>query len=219
MTATVLALVVVLRWALNRRDSLGRDRRFPWASVVLLVVLAVGTATLQLRHEGVERRLSKVAGGLDGVAVTVRCQSLGKEMVDLGSELGYVRWGPDGVPERRTLIKRAQCADLASYLSSPHGTPSSGQVLAVHVLTHEAMHMAGLTGEAQAECAAVQRDAETARRLGANAVEARALSVGYWTTTYPRMPEDYRSADCARGGSLDEGLPDAPWLPAGVGAP
>ncbi len=218
ITATALALVVVLRWVLSRHDSLGRARRFPWASVVLLVVLALGTATLQLRHEGLERRLSRVAGRLDGVGVTVRCQSLGKEMVDVGSELGYVRWGPDGVPEHSTLIKREQCADLASYLASPHGTPTPGQVIAVHVLTHEAMHMAGLTGEAQAECAAVQRDADTARRLGASPVEAQALAVEYWTTTYPRMPEDYRTADCAPGGPLDEGGPDAPWLPAGLGS-
>jgi hypothetical protein len=81
----------------------------------------------------------------------------------------------------------------------------------VHVLTHESMHMRGLTDEAAAECAAVQRDAMTARLLGADATAATALARSYWTQMYPRMSDDYRSGECTPAGPLDEHLPDAPW--------
>jgi hypothetical protein len=67
-----------------------------------------------------------------------------------------------------------------------------------------------------AECAAVQRDARTARLLGATGGEARALAVSYWRTVYPAMPDGYRSSTCRPGGAMDEHLPDAPWAPAGA---
>jgi hypothetical protein len=81
----------------------------------------------------------------------------------------------------------------------------------VHVLTHETMHMAGSTDEAIAECRAVQRDAAMARRLGADAADARALAARYWREIYPAMPDNYRTGQCAPGAALDEQLPDAPW--------
>ena len=97
-----------------------------------------------------------------GARVAVRCQTVGGAFVDAGPELGYVRWRADGSPEPWTLIKRDQCRDLAAYLRSDKRRPTRDQV-AVHVLTHEAMHLSGRLGEAVAECAAVQRDAHTAR--------------------------------------------------------
>jgi hypothetical protein len=50
---------------------------------------------------------------------------------------------------------------------------------------------------------AVQRDAHTARLLGAGA---------YWRNISPLTPGGYRSGDCRPGGPLDEGLVDAPWF-------
>jgi hypothetical protein len=80
----------------------------------------------------------------------------------------------------------------------------------VHVVTHEAMHMAGHLDESAAECAAVQRDARTARLLGAPGGEARTLAAAHWRTVYPAMPGGYRSSACRPAGALDEHLPDAP---------
>ena len=213
------ACVVAGRWWTKRYDALGRSRPFPWLSVALLVLVAGAVEVpTYLRHRE-EDRLSAAATQLAGVPARVHCQSIGAEMVDIGSELGYVKWGPDGVPEHQTLIKHAPCRDLHSYLASSKQNPSEAQVVAVHVLTHESMHMHGLTGEAQAECAAVQRDAETARLLGADPASARALAHRYWVEVYPRMPDDYRTGDCAPGGSLDEHLPDAPWSYSGAARP
>jgi len=189
---------VLVRWLANRVDAIGRQRAFPWVSVVLLAALAVAAATPGVLGGLRERRLARVASAVVGAKVGLHCQSFGEAFVDTGIELGYVRWGPDGVPERSTLIKRDQCRDLAAYQRSGKHDPSRAQVVAVHVLTHEAMHMAGIVDEARAECAAVQRD-------------ARVLAGRYWRTLYPLMPDGYRTEDCGPGGSLDEGGADAPW--------
>jgi hypothetical protein len=202
------------RWLLRRRDGLGRARPFPKVAVLLLVALALGALIPAVRHHRLETRLAAAATTLVGVPVAVHCQSVGQQLVDVGPELGFVRYGPDGVPERATLIKRDQCGDLSDYLGSDKSSPSRDQVVAVHILSHEARHMAGITNEAVAECGAMQRDARAAELLGADPEQALRLARTYWTTVFPRMPEDYRSADCRPAGPLDEGLPAAPWAPA-----
>jgi hypothetical protein len=74
------------------------------------------------------------------------------------------------------------------------------------------MHMSSRLDEAVAECAAVQRDAQTARLLGARPADAAALAAAYWENIYPLMPDRYRSGECRQGGAMDERLADAPWL-------
>jgi hypothetical protein len=206
------AVVAATRWWLRRVDALGRRRPFPVFSVALLVVAGLGMLVPGVRHHQLEDRLAVVAGDLAGYSVVVNCQTAGQEWVDAGAELGYVRYGRDGVPERATLIKHAQCTELSRYLRSHGDHADDGQVVAVHVLTHEAMHMAGITDEARAECLAVQRDAKTARLLGASPQEAANLARRYWREFYPRMSDTYRSSECRPGGQLDQASPDAPWI-------
>ena len=141
------AVAVGARWWLRRSDGLGRPRRFPWVSVALLAVLAVAAAAPGVARASQERRLGEAASVLAGAPVTVRCQSLGQAVLDGGPQLGYVRWRPDGSPEPWTLIKRDQCRHLAGYLRSDKRRPDRDRVVAVHVLTHEAMHLSGRLGE------------------------------------------------------------------------
>ena len=211
--AGLAAAALVARWATSRVDALGRRRQFPVVSTALLVVVAGGCLVLVAQTDRLQHRLSDVVSELVGSPVTVDCQSRGQEMLDVGNELGLVRYGADGRPEPRTLIKRRPCADLERYLDGEQAAPTRGEVVAVHVLSHEAQHLAGERVEARAECAAMQRDARTARLLGASDDEARALARTYWLDVYPRMPDEYRSGECAPGGPLDEHLPDAPWTP------
>ena len=125
-----------------------------------------------VRHHRLEQRLADAASQLVGAPVQVHCQTAGQEFVDAGAELGWVAYGPDGVPEHATLIKRAQCGDLSAYLGSDKTAPTLDQVIAVHILSHEARHMAGETSEGVAECEAMQRDAQTAELLGADRDQA-----------------------------------------------
>jgi hypothetical protein len=209
----IAAAFVAMRWCTRRYDGLGRERKFPTMSVVLLALLAIGAAApTYLRHRE-EDRLSSVASQLVGQRATVHCQTFGQVFFQVGGELGFVKFGPDGVPERHTTIMHGPCAALRSYLRSNKRRPSADEVVAVHVLTHESMHMRGITNEADAECAAVQRDETTAQLLGADPASARLLARLYWLNDYPRMPDAYTSSDCVPGGALDERLPTAPWLP------
>jgi hypothetical protein len=209
----IAAAAIALRWRLRRYDALGRPRRFPYFSVAVLGVLAVVSVLPPYIRHREEDRLSAVASTLAGTSVRVHCQTLGGEFTDVSGDLGFVPYGADGVPEHQTLIERGPCTDLRHYLAGDHHHPSADEVIAVHVLTHESMHMRGQTSESAAECEAMQRDAETARLLGADPADALALARTYWTIDYPRMSDTYRSPDCRPGGSLDEHLPDPPWGP------
>jgi hypothetical protein len=205
------ALLVVLRWATAGVDALGRRRDFPILATGIPVVLTLVTGVPAARHAWLEHRLDGVAGQLVGAPVSVRCETLGQAWTDAHSELGYVRFGADGRPEPAATITWQACSDLRSWSGSDHEHPTLQQIVAVHVLTHEAMHMAGLRDEARTECAAVQRDVRTAQLLGAGTDQARALAAAYWGQVYPRMSEDYRTVECGPDAPLDEHLDEAPW--------
>jgi hypothetical protein len=205
------ACVVTGHWYLRRVDEIGRKVAFPSMWVAILVVLALLAAVPGVMRGRLEDRLSGVASKLSGRSVRVRCQALGGAFVDAGAEFGYVKFHADGTPVSWTLIKRDQCNDLKDYLHSNKRNPSIKRVIAVHVLTHESMHLASIADEASAECAAVQRDAQTARLLGASPADATALAQEYFASIYPRMDTDYRSPNCKAGGEMDEAREDAPW--------
>jgi hypothetical protein len=211
-TASLAAATVMgLRWLGRRSDALGRRRPFPWFSVAFLVVVGCAVLAVWLSRIHLEHRLGDAATAIVGSPVKVHCQTFGEAFVDAGAEFGFVRFGPNGVPEKETLIKRDHCDDLSDYLSSKGREPNLAQVVAVHTLTHEAMHMSGVADDSETECLAVQHDAEMARQLGASPGAARTLALKYWEMAYPRMPADYRSSQCGPGLALDAGLPDAPW--------
>ncbi len=201
-------------WASRRVDLLGRPRAFPVWSCLVLVIAAGALLYPGVQRHLEEKRLARAAAELVGHQVTVHCQTTAGALVDAGSELGYVPYDENGIPLQTTTLKRDPCRLLRAYLSGDRDHPSEDATIAVHVLTHESMHMRGETSEARAECAAVQRDEATAVLLGATVMQARDLARAYWTSVYPRMPDDYRSADCAPGGAMDEQLPTAPWLSA-----
>lgn len=199
------------RWSTRRRDALGRPLPFPVWSVLLLAIVSAAALVPGVQRRVEERRLGHAAAQLVGHPVSVHCQSTAAAMVDAGAELGFVPYDDDGIPRPTTTLKREPCKDLKRYLGGHRQDPSYDEVVAVHVLTHESMHMRGETNEAPTECEAVQRDRTTAALLGATPAQARALAVRYWQTVYPNMPEGYFSSDCRPDGPLDEHLAGAPW--------
>lgn len=203
---------VVGSWTGKRRDALGRPRPFPVWSVSVLTLLSVGALIPGAQRHMEERRLASVASQLVGHKVAVACQTTTAALVDAGAELGFVPYDENGIPLPRTLIKRDPCKALRAYLGGQRGNPTQDEVIAVHILTHEAMHMRGETSEAAAECQAVQRDRTTASLLGASPEQAQRLARTYWLTVYPNMPEGYFSNDCGPGRPMDESLTTAPWV-------
>lgn len=209
VACALAALALFIRWLQQR--GVRQNVPFPSISISSCIVLAVVATFPVVDRVTLESRLSHSSSTLLGMHVEVDCQTLTGSTLDMGNELGFVKWGPDGIPEHKTLIKHQQCNDLHSYLNSSKQHPSAAQILAVHVLTHESMHMSGITSEAIAECDAMQHDAAMAGVMGAQPAAAHKLAVAYWLTVYPNMPDGYRSSDCRPGGSLDLHLPDAPW--------
>jgi hypothetical protein len=72
-------------------------------------------------------------------------------------------------------------------------------------LTHEALHVAGVDDEAKAECFALQRMAETVRRLGFERRDAERLARVSWSR-YQRLRKvepRYFSTECRNDGTLD----------------
>ena len=209
------------RWRVSLIDPWAFRRRMPkWTFSALAAVVLV-TGVLTYRHDQLEQRLSHAASDLVGAQAKVHCQSVGGALVDASADLGSVNAGPDDRPEHATLIRYEQCQYLKAYLSHHGRNPTADQVVAVHVLTHESMHMRGEIGEAAAECQAVQRDARMARDLGASRADAARLAAVYWRIDYPRMPDGYQSSECRPGGQLDEQLPDGwpgGYTAAGTGA-
>lgn len=206
------AAVTTVRWYTRRRDSLGRPRPFPVWSVSLLGVLCVATLVPGVLRHREEARLSRAASVMVGHHVSVHCQTTSSALVDAGNELGFVPYDQNGIPLPRTEIKRDACGALRHYLGGSRENPSRDEVVAVHVLTHESMHMSGTTDEAVAECKAVQRDRQMAQLLGATPRQAYKLAVSYWIAVYPDMPADYRSDECHLGGALDDHLDTPPWI-------
>lgn len=187
-----------------------RTRRFPVLLVLLALVLVPATF-LEARWRHHERQYTQVARELTGIGdVEVVCQRLGSDLVDVSMLLGYVPYNADGTSGKFAFLRRETCKGLARFKARPSAA-GSAEWMAVHVLSHEAMHLAGEHNEAKAECAAQQRNAITAQLLGASERQARVMSLGYRATGYQRLPDQYRSKECADGGAWDEDLPLPPW--------
>ena len=116
-------------------------------------------------------------------------------------------------PEKSSKLRFETCQGLRAFLSDVPSVALDDRekVIAVHILTHEAMHMAGERNEAVAECKAIQRNVAMATHLGANAESAEALALMYAQRIYPLVSAAYRSEECRQGGQLDENLPGSPW--------
>lgn len=151
-----------------------------------------------------------------------------------------MRWSAAerATPEGVSRLSPRTCRLAAAFRRTPtelgsrlcrHGTtpqrPILGEcddwaakLLAVHVLGHESVHLAGVADEATADCLAMQLDAYVAERLGARRAFARALAREYWTYYYPSQKPSYRSRSCRDGRGLDL-FPDLPGWPTPVEYP
>ena len=86
-------------------------------------------------------------------------------------------------------------------------------VRAIHILSHEASHLGGVSEESKAECYAIQRDAATAVRFGATNEAAQALAASALSanTTSPTTNPHRLTRDCAPRGQLDLHPETAAW--------
>jgi hypothetical protein len=140
-------------------------------------------------------------------AARVQCQRALDTFLWAGADLGRVEWAE---PDRAWLTLET-CQHLGSWYRSDHEAPTLDEAIAVHVLTHEAMHVAGDRSEATTECRAMQNDARAVVLLGGSPDQGSALARRIATEVYPTMPDEYRTSECRSGGALDLTPQDDSW--------
>ncbi len=173
-----------------------------------------------------EHKLAAVAHVLAGRSVGVKCQGFWGAMLDINGRSGEVQF-PVGRPPDHMFLTRGVCGRLSAFMGArqhrgldcletvdwahwsleanynePCERHARGDAEAINTLAHESMHLRGITGEAQAQCDAIQADAWTVERLGGTAAEGAAVA-DYILALQPALPSEYQSGECRSGGALD----------------
>lgn len=199
--AGVLAYCL-LRLLVKRFHERGRTKIL---TIVILLSALLFTGN-ELRWAVFEGQLADaVRPGMGGAQPAFTCER----------PLRWVSIGPDTAGHvddvgNDAVLSSAECTNVKAWQGHPAGA-SLTEIASVHTVTHEAAHMAGIRDEAKAECAAMQRDVATMTSLGATRSEAVRQVKTYWTSGYPRMPDNYRSDQCRSGGAMDLTPRDGTW--------
>lgn len=204
-TYLVLGLLAWLGWLVLRAWALGTRPYVTFAVVLALLLPALWTEVRWLRVQAAATTAVQQLTG--NPSARVQCQRALGTLLWAGADLGRVEWDE---PDRAWLTLET-CQHLGSWYRSDRTDPSLDEAIAVHVLTHEAMHVAGERDEAVTECRALQRDERTVVLLGGSPAQGSALAEWIATEVYPTMPDEYRSAECRAGGALDRTPGDGIW--------
>lgn len=189
-------------------------RRVPWIGIGLLAVPLLLLGWSERQWVSAEQAFSAASRSVAPGSAGVHCQRLGETFTYAGAELGHVEFDVDGRPSGAAMVSYESCQRLAAFWKADDAAKLAApldQLVALHVLTHEAVHLTGVLDESDTECRAMQRDVLVAQALGASPGTARALAARYAAVVYPRMPTSYRSADCRTEGPLDETPNDGTW--------
>ena len=184
------------------------EKRFDSAFFMLLA-FALIAAVFPTRQFLLERKLAMAVEELTHrYGVTVTCQSL------LGSffhynKLGYVQTGKHEIRLRPDI-----CRHLRRYMrdhddANRQALRDYDRVMALHVLTHEAMHINQEYDEVKADCQAYQRNHKMAAHLGVAPARAAQSAILIHRLRHQHHP--YYSAHCEPGQALDEKLTGAVW--------
>lgn len=187
----------------------GMDER-PRTMIALAVVLAA-VGFLEYRAQSMEQQFSKAASYVAKRDVSVRCQGIFGNLVDIGQELGTVQFSAEGDPADVTHIKRDACGWAADYARGNRRVTREHAV-AIQVIAHEAIHLRGWTDESVTECYGMQNMVDVAMQLGASRQEGRNLADLYYRMLYPMMPDEYRNESlCQNDGEWDIRKGDPNW--------
>jgi hypothetical protein len=186
--------------------------------VLSVICVLVGLYLGPYRDRAASERdaLAEIASSIAGRPVAIHCPGTLERLTEVSPHDGSVAFSADGRPADYADLSGATCSYLADFderaasneldcLVEDTRCPRDVEqtAVAVNVLTHESYHLAGHRNESAVQCYAMQRNAEAARLLGANAEQAGALARFVYEHVYPALPQEYRSSDCHDGGPYD----------------
>ncbi len=201
VVAVILAAMsVVSLYRVVNRYWQTDGRRFRAVITGVLLGLALTAGYFEVAHHQRQQLATEALGVLSEVdGAKVNCERLSEEVFNLSPYQGYVYFDGSNVAH----LRRNVCHGLWDYAHGGQANPTEEQILAVHLVGHEAMHINGVQSESVAECAAVQLSHLTAEALGATPEQARMLQRRYFAEYYQRQRSNYISGECREGGSLD----------------
>jgi hypothetical protein len=187
----ILAIVLLyfLLW-----DTLVKKNQFNWFMIPLVSLLFLPLGIMEFRWSLMEAKLGTVVSEISGKkAGTVHCQRLSEAFFDTKvSVAGHVSSDNPHI----AVVNYEQCQQIFSWLERGKKTPSEEQLKALHVFTHESVHVSGEYNEAVTECTAINRDYLTVKALGGSEEDGHHMAMVYYKTVWPDMPKEYILQGC-----------------------
>jgi ABC-type nickel/cobalt efflux system permease component RcnA len=199
LLAVVLAIVViriVIRH--NQRYSQNTTVRFPLVTIVVLVSTIALVGWSEWRWLEMQRLPTAAMQELiEREDAEMVCQRFSDALIFTGVEGGHVEWEPGDSREtgRTAWLSLDNCSALGTWLRSDKQRANHDEIVAIHVLAHEAVHVAGHRGEAETECLAMRLFPVLAHELGAEEAEAARMARYYEQLVWPEQRAEY-IADC-----------------------
>lgn len=184
-----LALLYYLIW-----DTLVRKNSLNWLMIPLVSLLFLPLGLMELRWSMMEAKLSSVVDDISGrKGGKVHCQRLSEAFFDTKvSVAGHV----SSDNPNTAVVNYEQCQHIFAWLERGKAEPSREQTHAIHVLTHEAVHVSGEYNESITECTAINRDYLTVKHLGGSEEMGRHIASSYYATIWPDMSKEYILDGC-----------------------
>ena len=185
------------------RPSLGEKYKFD-LKVGICLFFTIYFSYIPVSKFIFENKIEKAINKAIGRNTIFSCQGLFDSMFNY-QVLGFIE-----VNKNKIYLTYSTCHFLKSYVEDPNDVNMS-EVMAVHVLTHEAVHASGILNEAKTDCIAFQKNHKMFYALGTSKKKSEALAIkAFEKIPDPRL-KDYYSDECKPGGELDQKYPDAVW--------
>jgi len=191
------ALIAWLVWKSTRPTTFNSlPRPVLYALIGVLSIVFLQQAYMEFRWISTERTATEIAQRIAGKQARVHCQRMTEAMFYASGDRGRVEMNRDGSPDDTAMLTWEVCRDLRDWLGSDRQHPSLEQITALHILTHEAVHLTGESSEGRAECVALAQEAAIAEQFGASPDVAKRMVRRYRNEVYPLLATPYLAGNC-----------------------
>jgi hypothetical protein len=188
-----LALIIVyLAWLRPRYMGVPAPKRPLIVLAVLLMLFGASEARWQYLQWRGSEVVKAVSGNPNG---TLECQRKLPSFFEMDS--ASIAGKVSSLDPNTAHLKNGQCNEIFTWMQS--GSPDSvtgKQIVALHVLSHESVHVSGQFSESIAECTALQRDPIAVSSLGGSDEVAQLVQSQYFEQVFPNLPDSYKLKEC-----------------------